>query len=156
MTESDITENDAELGNSRVKNLIQSAAREFEINPGLLAEHLLAEPDRRGRTLAQFLNLEKISSANLGLDDFVREQTINKLVRGAGSISEKGSAASFDPKKDELHTGSDPKPQSWFAPEQGVRAIAAYIKYKEKIAKGKDNIGDELCQRFRHRQNFSC
>lgn len=54
----------------RFKTLVERAAKQVDINPGLLASTLLAEePDRR-----HYLTNEKVSSYRIGVDDFYKER----------------------------------------------------------------------------------
>src|SRR5262249_3609844 len=123
------------------RKLIKEAAAQFKVDPGLLAEHLATEPSfNPGETLAQYLNQPSIGSADLGIDDFGKDRAaMNRLVPGAKDLTST-PASDFNPESLGKRGQSSPKPQVNFTPQNAVKATAAYLKYKEAIAR--KSLGD--------------
>ncbi len=127
---------------------VRQTARRFGVHPGLLAEHLVAETDYAefsrlpaNATLAEYLGITKVSTAALGLDDFVSDRAaINHAVPAASGI---GAGRPSNPIAAEsalnaaLKRGASAediaklmKPQLELPLGDAIAASAAYLKYK--------------------------
>jgi hypothetical protein len=155
VNDKDLTANDGVLQHPEVARLVQDVAKVFKVDPGLLAAHILAEmkfatllPLQGKRTFKQFIREQKAQSSGLGLDDYVKE--FKHIKRAVGPVAAKsvpeGSPSAPLPAESTLdklvNKGATPeeiqvvaKPQREFSIEEAVKASAAYLKYKEAIAK---------------------
>lgn len=160
VTVKNLTENDAPFYDARIAQLVKAAGGEFGVSPSLIATHLTAEgPFAKlaqvpaNATFDQWARVTKLNSYVYGLDDFVKSRSdINKLVRGAASLPS-GEAAGpgmaesenknvpVDPDAAKAFIESRQKAQVNFSIRDGIRGAAAYLRYKQEIARARDNLG---------------
>ncbi len=151
VTDEDLRSNDKTFANPTFAKVVRSAATEFDVPAAVLAEHLVAETRISSHLTPKTTVTTPLTTTVLGLDDFVQaRKRIEALVPGARTLPKGKKANPFTAETDvddfnlgritreELDRRS--KPQLEFPLVDGVRASAAYIKWKE--AEGRLKIGD--------------
>jgi len=143
----------------RLALIVKRVAGEFRVSPGLLAEHLAAEvknfdkeyskvPPRFG--IWEWVRGKTLATSSAGLDDWVTERSsIQHLVPAAKNIpqgvwSPPIPAESDLRKYQKLLQDVPPslmKPQALFSLYDGMRASAAYLKYKESLVRNRVGAG---------------
>jgi hypothetical protein len=153
----DLTQNDSAFADRRIVDMVTRVAKTFRVHPALLAEHLVAEMHfaeygriPKGMKLEEWMKTRPpIFTSAAGLDDFVKERaSIDKLVPAARQIGN-GEEADAMPaesdinkymKRGELPPAKLFKPQRKLSMYDGIRASAAYLRYKEIILR--HNLGE--------------
>lgn len=121
--------------------LVKDASDEFGLNPGLLGSHFAAEIE------ANDLNYDrkyrhKFINDELGLDDWVKERKEIQKIKSKKSINEIPEAGFMYAESRRGEANPTKKYLVAFPTlEDAVRACAKYIKYKQNIARSKNNIG---------------
>ncbi|KJK14091.1 hypothetical protein UB46_39620 [Burkholderiaceae bacterium 16] len=149
----DAAASDALFRDRRLASVVKRVAEEFRVNAALLAEHLAAEVHKfkeeyseipKGIGIEEWVRGKTLTTSDAGLDDWVRERhKIERFVPEAkripaGVFSDPIPAESVARKFQKLRQPVPPslmKPQRRFSLYDGMRASAAYLKYKERLVR---------------------
>jgi hypothetical protein len=160
VTAKDLKENDASFTNrgapSPMASFIGKTARQFGVSRGLLAEHLVGESAfaklaqvPANATLGEYLKVTTEYTANLGLDDFVKDakeigpaaEEIVRRARPADFIVAESKRGAYQEavlrgaSSEEL--AKFQKPQLKLTLADAIPATAMYLRYKERLARAK-------------------
>ncbi|MET0887616.1 MAG: hypothetical protein ABWX92_14340, partial [Mycetocola sp.] len=110
--------------------LVTHVAREVDLNPGLVAENLIAEAQR-----SVYLRKTRVSSYEVGVDDFYeRREAVRKVVPAAARIT-------WDPASQHTHPNDADRPRlvttiNFASGRDAALASAATLKYCESVLIG--------------------